>query len=85
MGQKQEVTTIRFCVQDTFEEARSPARALDDTETDMVEQRVTEIQDLKKTLASLISGPREGISGNEDRGPLEVSVLLYPCTTPRLL
>lgn len=42
---------------------------------------MTELQRLKKKLASLISGPYDGAQGDEDIGPLEVSDCLgvQPC------
>jgi hypothetical protein len=69
IGQKKEVTTIRFFVKDTFEEVSSLIRSNGIRASGWhIVQRVMEIQKSKKDLASLLFSPREqSQAGNIER------------------
>lgn len=78
MGQKREVTTVRFFVRETFEKV--PPHLTLSLLTSIVltrnEQRVLELQGLKKTLASLLSAPHDGSAAQSglNMGSLDVGI-----------
>jgi hypothetical protein len=67
IGQKHEVTTIRFYIRDSFEE------------------RVMEVQESKKNLASVLLSGHDGGQADDSLGALQVCRRLLIChRTPKL-